>query len=77
MDEEKVKAEQEQLEKDVKAFNAELIPLLGKYNLGLGGQAFLTPDGRTAARPMIFRPQPTPTEEATPAAPAPEVIKEA
>lgn len=38
----------------VKAFNAELIPLLGKYNLGLGAVAFLMPDGRVGAKPQLF-----------------------
>lgn len=38
----------------VKAFNAELIPLLGKYQLGLGASAGLTPDGRVFARPQLF-----------------------
>jgi hypothetical protein len=42
------------LEARVKGFNEELMPLLGKYKLGLGGQAFLTTDGRIAARPFIF-----------------------
>ena len=68
-------AEQEQLQKDVEAFNGELIPLLGKYKLGLGASAFLTPDGRIAARPQVFRDKPNTEEKPAqdaPAQPAPE-----
>lgn len=42
------------LEVRVKGFNEELIPLLGKYKVGLGAVAFLTPDGSVAARPQLF-----------------------
>lgn len=38
----------------VKGFNGELIPLLGKYKLGLGAQALILPDGRLAAKPSLF-----------------------
>lgn len=71
------------LQKDVEDFNAELIPLLGKYNVGLGAATFITPDGRIGARPTLFRAPPaekkvednatsTPgaTAPAAPAAPA-------
>lgn len=47
------------LQKDVEDFNAELIPLLGKYQVGLGAATFITPDGRIGARPTLFR-APTP-----------------
>ena len=55
---EKMKAEAEALEKDVKEFNAELIPLLGKYKLGLGATPFIMNDGRIGARPQVFRDMP-------------------
>jgi len=42
------------LEQRVKDFNAELIPLLAKYNLGLSAQPLITPDGRIVARPTTF-----------------------
>ena len=75
------------LQKRVEGFNAELIPLLGKYRLGLGATANLTPDGRVFARPQLFddtkkeeekapvadadAPAPTPAPEAPVADPAP------
>ncbi len=69
----------EQLQKDVEGFNAELIPLLGKFNVGLGATAFITPDGRIGARPTLFRAPAAPakapadaaTDTAAPATPAP------
>lgn len=42
------------LDERVKGFNADLIPLLGKWKLGLGAQPMLTDDGRIAARPAMF-----------------------
>ncbi len=42
------------LEERVKGFNSELIPLLGKYKIGLGAQAVILPDGRLAAKPHLF-----------------------
>ena len=42
------------LEDRVKALNAEFIPLLTKYKLGLGAVAFILPDGRIAAKPQLF-----------------------
>ncbi len=69
--------EAEQLQKDVESFNGELIPLLGKYNVGLGATAFITPDGKIGARPTLFRaptaekkPEVDKPAEATPEAPA-------
>lgn len=75
------------LQKRVEGFNSELIPLLGKYRLGLGATANLTPDGRVFARPQLFddtkkeevapavansdAPAPTPAPEAPVADPAP------
>ena len=51
MSEEKNKVE---LPERVKQFNAELIPLLGKYKLGLGAIPLILPDGRIAAKPQLF-----------------------
>lgn len=48
------KEEVEDLERRVKGFNAELLPLLKKWELGLGASAFLLPDGRVGARPQLF-----------------------
>jgi hypothetical protein len=48
------KAKAEDLQKRVEDFNGELIPLLGKYELGLVGVPFITPDGRIVARPQVF-----------------------
>ena len=52
-----------ELEKRVKEFNAEFLPLLAKHKLGLSAVAFLLPDGRIAARPQLFddSKRPTPT----------------
>ena len=58
--------EAEALQKDVEGFNAELIPILGKYNVGLGATAFITPDGRIGARPLLFRAN-EPKKDAAPA----------
>lgn len=61
----------EQLQKDVENFNAELIPLLAKYNVGLGATAFIVPDGRIGARPTLFRaPAPEKKPDETPAQPS-------
>ena len=35
-------------------FNKELVPLLGKYELGLGASAYINPNGTIAARPIMF-----------------------
>lgn len=53
----------------IEGFNKELLPLLGKYELGLAASARFTPDGRVAADPVIIsvrgrtdlqKPAPTP-----------------
>lgn len=41
------------LEERLKGFNAELIPLLGKFELAIGSQAMFTPDGRVTSQPVI------------------------
>ena len=43
-----------ELEGRVGEFNKELIPLLGKYELGLGASAFVNPNGTIGARPIMF-----------------------
>lgn len=57
--------EQIDLQKRVEGFNADMIPLLKKWELGLGASAFLLPDGRIAARPQLF-------DDRRPAEPAPK-----
>jgi hypothetical protein len=51
---EKQRAEAEELNKRTESFNAELIPLLKKYELGLSAQPFIFPNGTIGARPIIF-----------------------
>lgn len=53
MSDDKTKAA-EDLKVRTEAFNGELVPLLGKYKIGLGGEAFITRDGRVLARPVLF-----------------------
>jgi len=63
-----------ELQGRVEEFNKELIPLLQKYELGLGASAFLQPDGRIGARPIMFddrmkaegKPQELPSQDAVP-----------
>lgn len=38
----------------VEEFNKEMVPLLGKYEVGLGASAFIQPNGTIAARPILF-----------------------
>lgn len=54
--------EAKELQSRVESFNKELIPLLGKYELGLGASAFIQPDGRIAARPIMFDARKKPEE---------------
>ena len=46
--------EKKDLEERSKAFNAELIALLGKYKLGLTSRPLITPDGRIGSAPLII-----------------------
>lgn len=46
--------EKKDLEERSKAFNAELIGLLGKYKLGLTSRPLITPDGRIGSAPLII-----------------------
>lgn len=48
-----IEAAQKDLADRIKHFNEELIPLLGKYRVGLGASAFLLPDGRIGAKPVL------------------------
>lgn len=43
-----------ELQGRVEEFNKELLPLLGKYELGLGASAFMQPNGTIGARPIMF-----------------------
>lgn len=43
-----------ELQGRVKSFNAELIPVLKKYRLGLGAVPFVQPDGTLAARAIVL-----------------------
>lgn len=47
-------AAQKEIVGRVEEFNKELIPLLGKYELGLGASAFINPNGTIGARPIMF-----------------------
>ena len=58
---------QAELSGRVEEFNKELIPLLGKYELGLGASAFINPNGTIAARPIMFDAREKKTEEKAPA----------
>lgn len=51
---EELEARDKDLQGRVKGFNEDFIPLLKKWELGLGASAFLMPDGRIAARPQMF-----------------------
>lgn len=42
------------IEKRAKSLNAELIPLLKKYQLDIGSVAFLLPDGRVGSRVQVI-----------------------
>lgn len=67
-------AKTEDLRKRVEGFNGELIPLLGKYKVGLAAMPFITTDGRILARPHII--DDSESEAEAKAAPAVEDKKE-
>jgi len=52
-----------ELQGRVEEFNKELIPLLGKYELGLGASAFINPNGTVGARPIMFDAKKKPEEK--------------
>lgn len=41
------------IQQRIEGFNKELLPLLGKFELGLAGIVQLTPDGRLQGQPVI------------------------
>lgn len=43
-----------ELQERVEGFNEKLIPILKEFRLGLGGEAFITSDGRIAGKPTVF-----------------------
>ena len=47
-------AAQADLENRSRAFNAELIVLLGKYKVGLGAIPIILPNGTLGAQPQLF-----------------------
>jgi hypothetical protein len=63
-------AEKELTEKElmgrVEEFNKELVPLLGKYELGLGASAFMNANGTIGARPIMFDARKKPEEAGAP-----------
>ena len=68
----------DELQGRVEEFNKELIPLLGKYELGLGASAFINPNGTIGARPIMFdarnkQAKATPAEPGAVEAPAVQV----
>lgn len=46
--------EQKDLESRVEEYNKENVPLLLKYEVGLGASAFVKQDGTIGARPVLF-----------------------
>lgn len=60
----------------IDGFNGELLPLLGKYELGLAALPRLTQDGRVVADPIIVsvrgRPEAQPSAEEAPAPAVPD-----
>lgn len=49
-----VPEEEGDLKERVEKFSQEVQPLLGKYEIGIGAQAGLTPDGRVYANPVLL-----------------------
>ena len=49
----KAAADAADLKERTDGFNKEFSALLGKYELGIGGQPLIMPDGRLAAQPVI------------------------
>jgi hypothetical protein len=44
---------EEDLLERINGFNKEILPILGKYELGLSAEAGISPDGRIFARPIV------------------------
>lgn len=55
------------MQERVDAFNKELQPILGKYELGLAALPVFTPDGRVGANPVIISVRQKKEPEAEPA----------
>lgn len=51
------------LQSRVQSFNEELIPLLGKYHLGLTARAIISPEGLILAQPHLFNDPPKTDKE--------------
>jgi len=67
---EEQQAKKEDFAKRSKGFNEELIPLLGKYRLGLMGRPLISADGRIVAEAVLFDDVPkAKVEQATPEKP--------
>ncbi len=58
---------EDDLQKRLEGFNQELGQLLGKYELAVGAQASLTPDGRVAAQVVLVSARQIPKEKPVPA----------
>jgi len=55
--ESRIKEIKESIPAREKAFNAELMPILKRYNFTFGSQAMLSPDGRIMSRPLVMDPE--------------------
>ena len=53
LDKQNLPPEEVDLKERIDGFNKEIVPLLGKYELGLAGIAKILPDGRVAADPVV------------------------
>lgn len=65
--EEKIPGIDADFKERIEGFSNELRPLLGKYEIGLGSVAELTPDGRVEAKPVFMssrKPKPEPAKSA-------------
>ena len=63
---------EEDIEERVSGFNKEFVPLLAKYELGIGANALITPDGRVGASPTVLSARKKKEEAVvTPTPPAP------
>jgi len=68
--EEKVIPGEEDLKERVEGCNKELVPLLAKFELGIGAVALITADGRVGANPTMVSARNLKKEDAIPATPA-------
>lgn len=65
-------APEDDLQKRIEGFNEEIKPILGKYELMIGSEAGLSPDGRIGSRVVLVSSRNLPKEKPpeAPAAPA-------